>query len=76
MCYGETMTFDQIASYFGGVTKAAKEIKVSRQTVHRWKTHGVPVLQQLHIQKLARGEIRADPKKVSKLRALLEQSAA
>lgn len=65
------MNHDQITKFYGGGAKAAARIGVTRQTIHRWKTHGVPILKQLEIQRLSEGNLKADQRQVAKLRDLL-----
>lgn len=53
------MTFDDLKEHFRGVTKAAKELGVSRETLYRWRDSGIPYVRQLQIESQMRGKLKA-----------------
>lgn len=55
------MTYEQIISFFGGVTAARNALGLnSRQTIYNWKTKGVPIEQQLNAEVKSGGALRAE----------------
>lgn len=65
------MDVDQVIKYFGTQVEAAKQLGVTQPTLSNWRSRGrIPKLQQLRIEHLTRGKIRASPgilPKVSRL---------
>lgn len=60
------MTYDQLVKHFGSEADAGRAIGKNRQTVNRWKK-AIPLEEQINIEVLTRGELRADlPKSVRK----------
>lgn len=55
------MRVKQVIDYFGSQVAAAAALGVKQPTVSMWKARGrVPRLQQLRIQRLTRGRLKAD----------------
>ena len=55
------MKYDQLDRHFGGPQKIATALGIkSRQTVHSWKSIGVPAKWQLKAERLSGGKLRAD----------------
>jgi hypothetical protein len=72
------VTYDDLIEEYGSCTAAAKALELRRQTVHKWKTAGIPEDQQLSIQQ-RNPRLKADKAIVEKYRALLgkgERAAA
>ena len=56
------MKFDQLIGYFGSQVAAAGAIGVTQPTLSNWKHRGqIPQLQQLRIEHITRGKLKADP---------------
>lgn len=56
------MNFDQLIAHFGSQVAAAHKLGVTQPTLSNWKARGrIPALQQLRIQHLTRGKLRAAP---------------
>lgn len=55
------MTFDQVIKHFGTQAEAARVLKLSRQSINLWKSHGVPCTRQLQIEHITDGAIKASP---------------
>jgi transposase len=73
MCYNTiAMTFTDLVVHFGTVSKAAKALGYTRQTIYDWRQRGVPEGKQLEIQKMTRGQVKADRAIVKKYRELLK----
>lgn len=53
------MTYDDLVTLYGNGARAAKELGLNRQTVHRWKGAGIPFEQQFRIQMKTRGRLKA-----------------
>jgi hypothetical protein len=53
------MTYDDLVGLYGNGAKAAKELGLNRQTVHRWKDAGIPFEQQFRIQMKTKGKLKA-----------------
>lgn len=57
------MTFVQAIKYFGTQVQLANAIGVTQPTISNWKTRGsIPKLQQLRIQNVTCGKLKADTK--------------
>jgi hypothetical protein len=55
------MYYDDLLDHFGGLSKAAKALGFSRQTVHGWKIRGsIPFEAQFRIQLKTKGRLKAD----------------
>lgn len=65
------MRYSQLVSHFGSLTKAASEIGKPKQTVWNWKDAGIPEVEQLEIQMLTAGQLRAERRIVERFRKLL-----
>lgn len=56
------MDYEDVIAHFGTQIKAASKLGVTQPTMSNWKTRGrIPALQQLRIQHLTRGKLRAAP---------------
>ena len=56
------MKFDQLIKHFGSQVAAASAIGVTQPTLSNWKKRGrIPHLQQLRIEHLTKGKLRASP---------------
>jgi len=62
------MTFNQVLKYFGTQVGVAEALGVTQPTVSNWKSRGkIPYLQQLRIEHITDGKIKADPKILRKV---------
>jgi len=58
------MNAQQIVEYFGGKTRAAAAMGVSRQTIHNWLKNGISPLRALDVELRIKGVVRRrKPKK-------------
>lgn len=60
---GPAMNYDDVIAHWGTQAAAAEAIGVSQATICRWHTQlngRIPVLQQLWIETLTQGALRAD----------------
>jgi rare lipoprotein A (peptidoglycan hydrolase) len=64
------MTYQQICVYFGGCTKAARKLGLTRQGVHSWRQRKVPMHWQIHLQAMTDGALKADAKSKREAEAL------
>lgn len=56
------MEFDQLIKHFGSQVAAADALGVTQPTLSNWKSRGrIPNLQQLRIQHITRGKLKANP---------------
>lgn len=56
------MKFDQVIKHFGSQVALADALGVKQPAVSNWKTRGsIPHLQQLRIEALTEGKIKARP---------------
>lgn len=53
------MTYSDLIDTYGSQAKAAKALGLNRQTVHRWKTAGIPFEAQFRIQMKTKGKLKA-----------------
>ena len=53
------MTYEDVIKYFGSAAEAARKIGVKPPSVSEWR-HGIPVLRQLHIERVTNGVLKAD----------------
>jgi len=61
------MNAQQIVYYFGGKTRAAAAMGVSRQTIHNWLKNGISPLRALDVELRIKGVVkRRQPKKDQK----------
>lgn len=61
------MNFDQIIQHYGSQVAAAEALGVTQPTLSNWKKRGrIPQLQQLRIEHLTRGKLKASPDILSK----------
>lgn len=61
------MNAQQIVEYFGGKTRAAAAMGVSRQTIHNWLKRGISPLRALDVELRIKGVVkRRQPKKDQK----------
>lgn len=62
------MKIDNVIKHFGSQAAAAAAIGVTQPTISNWKTRGrIPNLQQLRIEHISRGKLRADSKILAKV---------
>lgn len=65
------MKFDKLIAHFGSQVLAAEALGVTQPTLSNWKKRGhIPHLQQLRIEHLTKGKLKADPsimRKVSRV---------
>jgi hypothetical protein len=60
------MKYDELIKHFGSEADAARAMGKNRQTVNRWKK-AIPLEEQVNIEVLTKGELRADlPKSIRK----------
>lgn len=56
------MNFNQVIEHFGSQVAAADAIGVTQPTLSNWKKRGsIPQLQQLRIQHITKGKLKAAP---------------
>lgn len=56
------MKFDQVIKHYGSQVAAADAIGVTQPTLSNWKKRGrIPQLQQLRIEHLSEGKLKAAP---------------
>lgn len=56
------MKFEQLIKHYGTQVAAATAIGVTQPTLSNWKKRGsIPKLQQLRIEHLVKGKLKADP---------------
>jgi hypothetical protein len=57
------MDYDALLAHFGGLTKAAKALKASKQTVHNWGArNAIPAPWQIRAANLSKGKLKPDRK--------------
>ena len=65
------MKFDKLIAHFGSQVAAASALGVTQPTLSNWKKRGrIPYLQQLRIEHLTKGKLKANPnimRKVSRV---------
>lgn len=65
------MKFDKLIAHFGSQVQAATALGVTQPTLSNWKKRGhIPHLQQLRIEHLTKGKLKANPsimRKVSRV---------
>jgi len=55
------MKYQDLVGHFGGLSKAAQVLGLSRQTVHAWKTRKrIPARWQVKAEAMTDGQLRAD----------------
>lgn len=76
MLYFATMRTKDAVAHFGGVqAELARALSVSRSAVSQWEEFP-PDDQQLKLQQITEGALKAEPEVVARYRALLGQEAA
>lgn len=66
------MNYSDLMRAYHTSAGAARALGIkNRQTVHRWKTAGIPEEWQLRIQNFTGGALKAEPTIVAKYQALL-----
>lgn len=61
------MLYEELLSHYGGLSKAARALKMRKQTVHSWKSRGaIPFEAQFRIQLKTKGRLRADLKELER----------
>lgn len=64
------MNIDDLISHFGSQVEAARKLGVTQPSLSNWKSRGrIPLLQQLRIQHLTRGKLKAEPQALKVSRA-------
>jgi DNA-binding transcriptional regulator YdaS (Cro superfamily) len=62
------MKFNQVLKYFGTQVDVAAAVGVTQPTVSNWKSRGkIPHLQQLRIEHVTEGKLKADADILGKL---------
>lgn len=56
------MTYKQIIKHFGGVSKTARALRMTRAGVYRWREHGVPYRIQLLMEQVSKCSLKAKKK--------------
>lgn len=55
------MKLDQVVKHFKTQTAAAQALGVTQPTLSNWKKRGfIPAIQQLRIEKVTKGKLKAD----------------
>lgn len=63
------MKIDQVIKHFGSQVAAADALGVQQPTISNWKTRGrIPHIQQLRIEHVTQGKLKAQPLMPSKAR--------
>lgn len=63
------MKIDQVIKHFGSQVAAADALGVQQPTISNWKTRGrIPHIQQLRIEHLTAGKLKAQPLMPAKAR--------
>lgn len=63
------MKIDQVIKHFGSQVAAADALGVQQPTISNWKTRGrIPHIQQLRIEHVTEGKLKAQPLMSSKAR--------
>lgn len=63
------MKIDQVIKHFGSQVAAADALGVQQPTISNWKTRGrIPHIQQIRIEHLTSGKLKAQPLMPSKAR--------
>lgn len=65
------VTYQDLVEEFDGCSAAARAIGRRKQTVNKWRSAGIPDEEQLRIQKLLKGRLKAEARIVKKYRDLL-----
>lgn len=61
------MLYEELIDHFGGLTKAAKALELSKQTVHGWKARGaIPFEAQFRIQLKTKHRLKASLSEVGR----------
>lgn len=56
------MKFDKVIKHFGSQVAAAEALQVTQPTISNWKKRGkIPHLQQVRIEQLSGGALKAEP---------------
>jgi DNA-binding transcriptional regulator YdaS (Cro superfamily) len=56
------MKTDDVVKFFGTQVKAAIALGIRQSAIANWVMRGfIPPLRQLHIEKVTRGKLKADP---------------
>ena len=53
------MNYKDLVNLYGNGNRAALALGMHRQTVHKWKTSGIPFVQQFRIQMKTKGKLKA-----------------
>lgn len=68
------MKFDQIVKHFGSQVAAATAIGCTQPTLSNWKKRGsIPQLQQLRIEMVTLGKLKAQPLLSLKIRKIISR---
>ena len=61
------MLYEELLGHFGGLSKAARALKMKKQTVHSWKARGaIPFEAQFLIQLKTKGQLKADMRELER----------
>lgn len=56
------MNINDLIAYFGSQAEAARKLGVTQPSLSNWKSRGtIPLLQQLRIQHITKGRLKASP---------------
>lgn len=65
------MQYKKVVRYYGGSSKIAQKLGLTRQAVHAWKVRGrIPARWQLEIQRDSQGELEADRNAIKEARSM------
>lgn len=55
------MEYKELVRHFGGLSKAARKLGITRQTVYAWNQRNrIPSRWQVRIERISKGELLAD----------------
>lgn len=64
------MTLEEARTHFGNYSKVAKALGISRGAITQWRGV-IPDDRQVDLHRITKGALRADPKILSQMRAVL-----
>lgn len=64
------MNLEHLIAHYGTQAEAARKLGLTQPSISNWKARGsIPHLQQLRIQHITRGKLKADPEVLKVSRA-------
>lgn len=54
------MNYAQVVNYYGGLSKAARELGIAKQTIHGWGKGRIPSEWQAELEARTAGKLSAD----------------